>query len=278
MPEPSSPYHILVTNDDGIESAGIQTLAAELGSVGQVTIVAPCGERSGSSMSMELDQEIRLRTFPEAAESSGGPMGNCVTTTPAGAVFFATRVLAPVAGFDIVVSGINRGANVGDVSHMSGTVGAAMAAAYLGVPAVAVSQGDLSAGFEYGAEMAARFVRELRLRGAEPGVVYSINLPTGTAEDTRGIAVRAMGGSFINIGHEEITEAEGESGTDAGGEGQRVFRLRFDASDPYPAGSDSEAYEAGFITITPLRFDWTDHASIESLETWDLRALARDPG
>ena len=276
--EATSSYQILVTNDDGIESSGIQELAAALRTVGEVTVVAPCGERSGSSMSMELDQEIRLRTFPEAAGSSGGPLGHCVTTTPAGAVFFAVRVLAPEAGFDIVVSGINRGANVGDVSHMSGTIGGAMAGAYLGVPAVAASQGDTLAGFGYGARMVARFVRELRRRGAEAGVVYSINLPTGTAEDTRGVAVRAMGGSFINIGHEEIAEAGGEPDTDSGGDGQRVFLLRFDAPDPYPAGSDSEAYSEGLITITPLRFDWTDHGSIEALEAWDLRALARDPG
>lgn len=140
-----SGYHILVTNDDGIESPGIQRLADALGSVGEVTVVAPCGQRSGASMSVRLDLPIRLRPY----EVDGEPRGRCVDTTPAGSVILATQALAPDGGFDLVVSGINAGANTGDLARMSGTVGAAMAGAYYDIPAVAASLGGRSMDFAY---------------------------------------------------------------------------------------------------------------------------------
>ena len=222
----TSPYHILVTNDDGIESPGIQELAAALGAVGQVTVVAPCGERSGSSMSILLGQGIGLLTYPEGGELAG----RCVDATPAGAVLFAIDALAPESGFDVVVSGINRGANVGDVSHMSGTVGAAMMGAYHGIPSVAASLGDGSAGYGYAARVVARFVDELRHRRPDPGLVYSVNLSRGTEADTRGVAVRTMGGSYLRVEYDEVTGAEAA-------EGMRMFRPRFADPDPYPPGA-----------------------------------------
>ena len=281
-----SPFHILVTNDDGIESPGIQALAAALREVGEVTVVAPCGQQSGTSMSIGLNDVIRLRPFPEdgadadaadagAAADAGGLTGHCVNATPAGAVLLAVRALAPEAGFDMVVSGINRGANIGEVSHMSGTVGAAMMGAYLRLPAVAASQGGGPGGFEFAAGVAARFVAELRRRGAEAGLVYSINFPAATAEDTRSIAARPMGGSYFGIDYEETPAPEGDDAAEGGGaaEGARWFRPVFGPPDPIPAGSDTEAHNEGLVTITPLRFDWTDHAAIDALGGWNLDAL-----
>ena len=268
-PGDTSPYHILVTNDDGIESPGIQDLAAALREVGEVTVVAPCGQRSGSSMSISLAQEIRLRAYP-ARGSGDGPAMYCVDATPAGAVMFAVRALAPASGFDLVVSGINAGANVGDLAHMSGTVGAAMMGAYLQVPAVAASLGGRPSGFEYAAGFVRRFVAELQQREPDPGLVYSINFPAGTEEEMRGIAARPMGGSYIRVDYEEVVGEEGA-------EGPRVFRPSFSPPDPYPAGSDSEAHGEGLITVTPLRFDWTDLPGLDELESWDLEGLVPQP-
>lgn len=282
-PDAMSPYRILVTNDDGIESPGIQELAAALREVGQVTVVAPCGQQSGTSMSIRLDQEIRLRTYPEpsdAADSADAadrsPVGHCVDATPAGAVLLAVRALAPESGFDLVVSGINRGANIGEVSHMSGTIGAAMMGAYLRIPAVAASQGGRPGGFEHAAGIVARFVAELRRRGPEVGIVYSLNFPAATAEDTRGIAARPMGGTEFGIDYEERVEEPGAE--PEGGDGERRFRPVFVAPDPIPAGSDTEAHGEGFVTITPLRFDWTDPPTVSALEGWDLDALLTGGG
>ena len=137
-------YHILLTNDDGIQSQGLQVLAEKLRGVGQVHVIAPCGERSGSSMSVALRDELRLRPIERDADT----LEHCVDTTPAGAVLLGITTLSPQGGFDLVVSGINRGANVGTSSHMSGTVGSAMMGALYGVPALAVSFGARSADFD----------------------------------------------------------------------------------------------------------------------------------
>ncbi len=262
--EGTSPYRILVTNDDGIESPGIQELAEALRAVGEVTVVAPCGQQSGTSMSISLNQEIRLRT---------SEAGHCVEATPAGAVLFAARALAPESGFDLVVSGINRGANIGEVSHMSGTIGAAMMGAYLRIPAVAASQGGRPGGFEPAAGVVARFAAELRRRGPEAGIVYSLNFPAATETETQGIAARPMGGSYFRVDYEEVIAEPGEDA-----EGERRFRPAFGPPDPIPAGSDTEAHNEGLVTITPLRFDWTDRPTVEALEGWDLEALLGDGG
>ncbi len=254
-------YHILVTNDDGIESPGIQVLARELESVGEVVVVAPCGERSGSSMAVSLGAEVRLRPF----EQDGRMIGHCADTTPAGTALLGLTALAPSGGFDLVVSGINRGANVGDVSHMSGTVGAAMMGAFHGVPAVAASLGERG-DFGYAARFVTRFVGELKERRPDPGVVYSINVPKASESDTRGVAVTPMGGSYLKVEYEEVP----------GSGGERVFRPRFGSPDPYPEGSDSEAYGRDLITITPLRFDWTARDVLDGLEGWGLDLLVND--
>lgn len=264
-PDDTSPYHILVTNDDGIDSPGIQALATALRAVGEVTVVAPCGQQSGTSMSITIDQEFRVRTTPA---------GSCVNATPASAVRLAVSELAPESGFDLVVSGINIGANVGEISHMSGTVGAAMMGAYLRMPAVAASRDGSPGGFEHAAGVVARFVAELRRRGPEIGIVYSLNFPVATAAETRGIAARPMGGSYFGIDYEEVAGELGEGGDAAGSE--RRFNSVFVPPDPSPAGSDTEAYNDGLVTITPLRFDWTDRATVEALEGWDLDALLED--
>lgn len=250
------PYHILVTNDDGIRSPGIQQLADALREVGEVTVLAPCGQRSGSSISVQLGRGKRLRSIAD----EGRDLGHCVDGTPADAVMLAMEALVPEGGFDLVVSGINAGANVGDLGHMSGTVGAAMAGAYYGVPSVAASLGGNEMDFGYAAAFMARFVEELKRRPPLTGTVLSVNFPAATEVGTAGVAVGRMGGSYIRFGYEEV-----EPDDDA-----RVFRPRYDPAEAHPPGSDTEAFIAGMITIAPLRFDWTDEELLRELAEWGL--------
>lgn len=250
------PYHILVTNDDGIRSPGIQQLADALREVGEVTVLAPCGQRSGSSISVQLGQGKRLRSIADEDRD----YGHCVDGTPADAVMLAMEAMVPEGGFDLVVSGINAGANVGDLGHMSGTVGAAMAGAYYGVPSVAASLGGQEMDFAYAAAFMARFVEVLRARPPLSGVVLSVNFPAATEEGTAGVAIGRMGGSYIRFGYEEV-----EPDDDV-----RVFRPRYDPAETHPPGSDTEAFMAGMITIAPLRFDWTDEVLLRELAGWEL--------
>ncbi len=249
-------YHILLTNDDGIESPGIQALAEKLRGVGQVHLVAPCGERSGSSMSVALRDELHLRPV----RRDGNTLGHCVDTTPAGAVMLAITTLSPDAGFDLVVSGINRGANVGNVAHMSGTVGGAMMGAFYGLPAVAASLGARSADFDYPARFVAAFVEELRHHPPMPGIVLSVNIPKASEAEIAGVRVAKMGGSYLQFGFEESQD----------GRDDRRFRPRIELGTNFPDESDTEAFMRDMITVTPLLFDWTAYSVLDQLRGWAL--------
>jgi 5'-nucleotidase len=249
-------YHILLTNDDGIESAGIQVLAEELAAVGQVHVVAPCGQRSGSSMSVALRDEYQLRSV----QQEGQPLQHCVDTTPAGAVMLAITTLSPEGGFDLVVSGINSGANVGAVAHMSGTVGAAMMGAFYGLPAVAASLGGRGENYDYPAQFVAAFVKELKQRPALPGIVLSINIPKATEEETTGVAVAKMGESYLDIAFQEL---EGE-------QDERRFRPKITLETNISKETDTAAYMDAMITVTPLQFDWTAYSAMDQLKEWTL--------
>jgi 5'-nucleotidase len=251
------PYHILVTNDDGVESPGILALAEALRSVGQVHVIAPCNQRSGASMSVSLRDELSLRPVPR----DGGVVDHCVDTTPAGTVLLAMGTLAPPGGFDLVVSGINAGANLGTASHMSGTIGAAMMGAFHDVPAVAVSTGARGE-YRYAAQFTATFIARLKREPALPGIVLSVNVPHDTEAETAGVAFAKMGNLHFQVGYQE-QEGEGEGDV-------RRFRPTFSRASAFTPGGDSEAYMQDMITITPLVFDWTGYAVLDQMGAWDL--------
>jgi len=152
-------FRILVTNDDGIETAGIQTLAESLRSVADEVVVAPDGNRSGTSHATS-GAPLVVREFRDGSRS----LGYGVSGFPADAVRFGLIELGGDHGFDLVVSGINVGANVGNVSHLSGTVGAAMEAIYQGVPAIAVSQEAADTDYALAAAFVTRLVEQLERR------------------------------------------------------------------------------------------------------------------
>lgn len=250
-------WRILVTNDDGIGTDALAALVHALSKTNDVVVCAPDGNRSGSSHSISLSRAMTIKEAAVAEATRAIAVGG----SPADAVSYGLQELAEPAPFDLVISGINQGANVGDLSHMSGTVGSAMQAVYRGVPAIAVSQGRGRGGFEFAAEFTARFVSTLKERGARPGVVYSINVPPGGAEALKGVAIRPMGGSYLTTdGWASRRTEEGEDGV--------APRLRLQGGGP--EGSDTKAFLDGHITITPLQFDWTDRSAIEELSDWSL--------
>ena len=249
---------ILVVNDDGIESAGIAALVRELAQDAEVWVCAPAANCSGASLSS--DGWGRPMDLSERA-IEGAVKAFAVGGKPVDATHFGLFGMLPEGErFDLVVSGINAGANVGTLSHYSGTVGGAMAAVHQGVPAVAVSQDHDLVDFELSARFARRFVAKLREHGAAPGVVYSINVPRGTADAIQGVVPARMGGDFFGV--DKYVASEGANGS-------LSCRAVIEPGTA-PEGSDTAAYRGGAITVTPLRFDWTDDAVLSGLAGWGL--------
>lgn len=252
-----SSYRILVVNDDGIRSRGIQTLAEELREIAdEVIVVAPAENRSGSSHATSSRVPLQVEEYRE----NGVLLGYAVSGFPADATRFGLLETAKDREIDLVVSGINRGANVGNVAHLSGTVGAAMEALYLGVPAIAVSAGAGVTDFRFAAQFTARFVSELRRRGVPDDVLLSINIPAATAEEIRGVVGARMGGAYLKtVGFDPQDGAR-----------PLTYMARTQRITEFEPGTDSHAYYDGLITITPLRFHWTDEAMLDELSTWGL--------
>lgn len=251
-------YRVLITNDDGIESPLIAALQQELAALPNVEVVvsAPHENMSGSSQATDGGPTLVERYFLD-----GDFFGYAVHGRPANATLFGLLVLGKDEAFDLVVSGINRGANVGDVSHLSGTVGAAMEALYLGVPAIAISQEVEGVNTEASAKFAAQLVARYQRQGAPEGVMVSVNIPAG---ELKGVAVRPMGDSYLQTGSYELID---ESGNRQTYERERIRVLSTDES------TDTYAYQQGYITLTPLKFDWTAHELIDEVENWDLQLV-----
>ena len=248
-------YRILLSNDDGIESPRLHALYAALSQLEDVEVVvsAPNANQSGASQSSI--GSITVDRF----EKDGRFFGYAVHGRPADAVRFGIKELGKDQPFDIVVSGINRGANVGDVSHLSGTVGAAMEGLYHGLPAIAVSEDPNSENTAITAKFTADLVDRYRRLGAPDGTMISINVPAGPL---KGVAVRPMGDSYLQTGSYEAAAQNGKS-TDY----ERI-RLIVNSEDPT---TDTYAYQQGYIAVTPLKFDWTDFEMLDEVESWNLQ-------
>lgn len=249
-------YRVLLTNDDGIESPLLAILRQELAAIPnvEVVVVAPNENKSGSSQSTSPSPITVERIYHDSVF-----FGFAVFGTPADSVRFGIIELGNEAPFDLVVSGINLGANVGDVSHSSGTVGAAMEAIYLGVPAIAVSQEVRDVNTVASARFAAQVVQRYQEQGAPDGILVSINIPGGALQ---GIAVRPMADSYLQTAAYTLVEQSGERFVY---DRERVIVQSTDTS------SDTYAYQQGYVTVTPLRFDWSAIEFIDDVESWNLR-------
>jgi 5'-nucleotidase len=252
------PYRILVTNDDGVQAPGITALVDALRDVGELVVVAPDGNRSGSSMSVTFRGLVRVMRH----DYGNGVVGYGVNGTPADSVAFGVLEVAKEQPVDLVVSGINRGYNVGNDAHMSGTVGAARAGAIYGkVPAVAVSLTRDDGRYEFPAQYAARVISQVKQRGLSPGVLLNINFPSGDPAQIKGVAITRMGSSYF--GATEFHRREDPFG-------RTYYWGTLGYTDDMTSDTDSTAFREMMITITPLRIEWTDTELLKELHSWDL--------
>ena len=253
----------MVSNDDGWDSPGLSALVEALSDLGEGVVSAPLENQSGSSHSFGA---MRAGLAVRGVEVAGAAEAWAVDGTPAAATAFGLRELGRERPFDLVVSGINRGANVGDVAHNSGTVGAAMQAAMDGIPSIASSLDLRGSDYSVAARYTALVAEAALHQPLPPGLVLSINVPV-TATAATEVAVRQMGGVYLmSEGFEKISETDGVA----------IWRPRFrlvetvagTAGQDRIAGSDTVAYLEGRITVTPLRYDWTAYEQLDWVRSW----------
>lgn len=248
---------LLLTNDDGYTSEGLQVLADALEGLGEVWVVAPDRENSAVSHALTLSRPLRMTRLADRRFVVDGTPTDCVTL----GICQVLKDRNP----DLVISGINFGANMGDDVHYSGTVSAAFEAVILGVPAIAVSQ-VVGEGFSF--HFAAKFARLLAERVLERGLpaatLLNVNVPPGPPA---GIAFCRLGKRRYTEGVVEDTDPRGRTCYWIGG-GAPVW-------EPIP-GTDFHEVASGFVAITPLQLDMTDHQLLATLQReaaqWRLSA------
>jgi 5'-nucleotidase len=264
---------VLLTNDDGIEAEGLQALRRALVRVPgiELVVIAPDGNRSAMARSITTRRPL----WVSEVEFADGTHGYATDGTPVDCVRLAR--LGLVEGFeaDLIVSGINHGANLGDDITYSGTVAAALEGVVLGLPAIAVSQQsaaremDFRLGdtfdFEEGARFVARVVEEIERVPLPDGTLLNVNCPAGEA---RGVQVTRLG---KRIYRDELTLADDSDRDDSGRRRYWVYGADHGFHDE--PGTDLAAVAAGMIAVTPLHFDLTDAAGMDALERHDLGRL-----
>jgi 5'-nucleotidase len=240
----------LITNDDGIHSEGIEALESALSDVGDIYVVAPASEQSGASHSLTLSRPLRIRQLDERHWTVDGTPTDCVT-------FAVNQILQPDARPHICVSGINHGANMGDDASYSGTVAGAMEATILGVPGIAFS---LTASRDLDFSQSTRIAREITLKalaeGIPPGTLLNVNIPTGPA---KGIRLTKQGFKAARPVISEHIDPRGKLYYWIG-EVREGFRAE--------GGTDFEAIDEGYVSVSPMRSDLTDYKALEEMKGW----------
>lgn len=245
---------VLVSNDDGVDAPGIRGLAERLAAVGQVTVVAPDRDRSGASNSLTLDAPLRVSKMEDGRYRVAGTPTDCVHLALAGLLEHEP---------DIVVSGINNSANLGDDVIYSGTVSAAMEGALAGVRSIALSQAYSREGmgdtvpFAAAEAWAERVLGPLLQFETEPRTLINVNFPAIPPEDVKGIRVVRQG--LRDYGRLRIVQR-----TDPRGYDYYWFGLGPMVETPGHS-TDLEAVADGYVSVSPLHLDLTHEPSLEAL-------------
>jgi 5'-nucleotidase len=264
--------NVLLTNDDGIEADGLQALRRALLEVEGVRLVtiAPDGNRSAMARSITTRRPL----WVEEVSFSDGTVGYATDGTPVDCVRLARLGLVEDFEAQLVVSGINHGANLGDDITYSGTVAAALEGVVLGLPAIAVSQQskarsldfryDGGFDFEVAAGFVARLVGRLEDVPMPAGTLLNVNVPAGEPD---GIEVASLG---KRIYRDELKVAPDDDGSPTR---RRYWIYGADPGFHDEPGTDLAVVASGRIAVTPIHFDLTDHRGLEALREFDLQAL-----
>jgi 5'-nucleotidase len=248
---------ILVTNDDGVHSDGIHALAAALKPLGDVIVVAPHIEASAIGHALTLRRPLRLEQLREGVYEVDGTPTDCVNIA-------ITKLYTSLP--DLVVSGINKGLNIGDDVTYSGTVSGALEAALLGVPGIAVSLARTAGDYDFApAAAAAAAIAAVVLRaGLAPRTFLSLNVPTGTP---KGFRLTVQG----KRNHVTIVDERCDP------RGRSYYWIEEGENDWEPHDrSDYQAVRDGYVSVTPLQPDLTDYNALARLESLALESTPCD--
>jgi 5'-nucleotidase len=253
--QPQKPFRILISNDDGVRAPGILALAQELKSIGEVQIVAPADNQSGKGHSISITDPV----YVDEVTLATGLRALSATATPASCVKLALLSLLQERP-NLVVSGINRGYNLGRTTYVSGTVGAAREGAFHGIPAIASSM-DIAGGwsdYTAAARATTEIARLVKEQGLPPGVFLNVNVPAGVPKGIRWAAQSTLMGEETWVEHKNPR-------------GRRYFWNDYKDSTKDVEGTDVSLAAAGFIAVVPLRAMEYDPAALEKLKTWKFR-------
>jgi len=245
---------ILITNDDGIHAPGLKVLEAIAKSLSKdVWIVAPETEQSGASHSLTLSRPLRVRKISAKKYAVDG--------TPTDCTLMALTEIIKGAKPDLVLSGVNRGANLAEDVTYSGTVAAAMEATLLGVPAIAMSQ-VLSFGhpvkWATAENHAPPLIRKLVKAGWPKNVLLNINFPDVVTESVKGVKVTTQG-------QRDLSDMVMDKRVDARGFPYYWIGFRREIGVP-EAGTDMDAIAKGYVSLTALQLNLTDEATMTALK------------
>ena len=242
---------ILVSNDDGYLATGINALTDALQQVADVVVVAPDRNRSAASSSLTLHTPLRVSEVAKNRYKVDGTPSDCVHLALTGFLDYEP---------DLVVSGINHGANLGDDVIYSGTVAAALEGRFLGLPTIAVSLvGHNLRHFDTAARVASELVQKIERSALAPDVVLNVNVPNRPYDDLAGVHATRLG---FRHKSEQILKDKDPYGrpiywVGPAGKGQ-------DAG----SGTDFFAIEQGGVSVTPLRVDLTRHEAVQGISDW----------
>jgi 5'-nucleotidase len=248
---------ILVTNDDGVHSDGIHALAAALRPLGDVLVIAPHIEASAIGHALTLRRPLRMEQLRDGVYEVDGTPTDCVNIG-------ITKLYGALP--DLIVSGINKGYNLGDDVTYSGTVSGALEGALLGVPSIAVSLARTTGQYDFGpAAAAAATIAAMVLRkGLAPPTFLSLNVPQGTPKGFR-LTVQAKR-NHVTIVDERC---------DPRGKAYYWIEEGENAWEPHDR-SDFQAVRDGYVSVTPLQPDMTDYSALAALETLILESTPTD--
>lgn len=242
---------ILLSNDDGYFAPGLAALAGALDGLGEIIVVAPEQNRSGASNSLTLDRPLSLRKAPNGFFFVNGTPTDCVHLA-------VTGMLDELP--DIIVSGINSGANMGDDTIYSGTVAAATEGYLLGIPSIAVSLTSFEGNnFESAGKVARDLIERFIRNPVREHVLLNVNVPDLPYAELKGTEVTRLGRRHKAEPVVKMLSPRSETVYWVGAAGA--------AADAGP-GTDFNAVERGFVSITPLQIDLTHRAQLASIRQW----------